>query len=283
MASIAKEMGAVEAQINSMRKSGFEVSGRVMSHIAGASGLLAGVAADSLLLGIIGGGAGSWIIRKLVGGGIVKHGPKIISAIGRVGETLALPGRAAAVKMLSYAQVEDARDQVADLDPMDIGAAARQGYSDAGLDPIMVERLASFQQNRAALMQQIPYSLTARDRVRWSKILDALEDPRRITERLSRLELTREDLFVLKAMFPRILGQLREAADEILRENRKGLSAKKLNMLRMLARPDEQDRLAQWTQQPPQRKPAGQPTGAAGASSARTKTDLQRVQGGLGK
>jgi hypothetical protein len=280
LTALKQESAKVQQQIFDARKDSFEASGRVLSHVGGAAGLVAGLAADGLLMGIVGGGIGSWLIRRMARGAIAKGAPKLISDLGKLAP-LAAPGRSAATKILSYAHIDGIREQTEDVDPREVGEAARQGYAEAGLDPIMVDDLANFQQQRVVLMQQIPYMLTPRDRVRWSRILNALEDPRRMTRRITSFEMTREDKTILQIMFPKTYEQLRLAADEVMREQQGKMRPKQLNMLRMLARPEEQARLAQWTQRPPQRRPAGKPTGAAG--SGQSKTDLQRVQGGLGK
>lgn len=197
------------------------------------AGLLGGFAFDSVLagLGIAGGGR---LVARLLGNriaaGAFRAGMRAAPFMGKVTQV-------ASIHLLAPREMRRLENDLGIwASPEELAQVALHGYQQGGLEPAAAQRLAMFQANRVGLLKDV---LATGDRLAVSNVLNAVEDPRRITERMKRKRMLNvEDVLVLQRVFPDLYRQMRQAAKRELDEN-DDLTAEDRRMLMMLASPQQ--------------------------------------------
>lgn len=271
-------LDAVKGEISASRQSLFASAGKYLSTAAGAAGFLTGMHFDGMLLGLAGGGIGGVLAKavgKRIGSAAESLLPKLEGALAVASKAvapLALAGRTGSVNLISDEALSALSKRLDLTDPNEIGRDAFAGYAQAGLDPQLATDAAKFQAGRVATLKAV---VGSGDKVAASRVINALEDPRRIVRRLAKLEHHQEDLQVLQQVFPRAWSELQAAARLLLAEG-KVRGRDRLN-LTQIADPQRWSGLAavMFT-------PAPQPEGAGEKRFNVTDaaTNLQRLQGG---
>jgi hypothetical protein len=175
----------------------------------------------------------------------------------------------------------DAEQLAASLEATDaeeVSLAALQGYKLAGMDEGMASYMAEFQKRRVELLQQVimrrPGSTTG---IVAGRILNAVEDPRRIATRLAEGEILTEDLVALQYLFPEVYEELQKQSKLLL--EKPGLSARqRVDLMKLAGTHGQLTQAMQATMQRPQQKAQSQPK--AFKPSKDVATESQRLQGG---
>jgi hypothetical protein len=225
-------LNEVRREISQNRKELFKATSRAVSFFRGGplfAGVLGGISAGSLsgiFLGIAGYAAGKALMSPTAIGIYSKVGPKVGRAVGKFKQ----PAKFGLIKMISDAQFEAAREEIKFVDPEIIRQDALEGYMAGGMNKLDAEEMANIEATRVAVAKD---ALEGNDRFKASKILNALEDPRRILERLKNVTATKEDIFVLKKVFPKVYRQIVINAEYHLKKE-KNLSPETKRQLEMI-------------------------------------------------
>lgn len=272
-------LGAVKTEIAASRQALFATAGKMLSAAATTAGFATGMHFDGMLLGLAGGGIGGVIAKavgKRVGSALEASLPRLEAAFGAAGKAvapLALVGRTSGARLVSDDVLSTLSKRLALTDPAEIGRAAQAGYAEAGLDPQTVDEAAQFQAARVEVLRSV---VASGDKVAASRVLNAIEDPRRITRRLAKLEHYPEDVAVLQRVFPRAWSEL-QASARLLLDDRKLVGRARLKMMQLADPAGYSATLAVM------HAPAPETTGGAGQGQFNypsAATTLQGLQGG---
>jgi hypothetical protein len=230
----------LDAKIASAQKSIFrDVAERWAPAIAIGAGLT-GVAAGEPGTGI---GVGGLLLaaggRFMPGGATTairaafsdKIAAATLKATRAVGPTLGRVTQVSTIDHLTTERLASLRSTLDMFRGADVAKVAYDGYVDGGMDRRVAQELAVYQAERIKLLQ---WAANSADRMTASKIVNAVDNPRRIHERLKRKELTQEDVVVLRNLFPDVYASWSGWAAKHLEEN-KTLSARDRKQLMMLA------------------------------------------------
>lgn len=246
----------------------------------GAAPLTYGFTMSNLMLGMVASAVPHILKTRLA--------MRAMTGIGRgaawsAGKAAPFTGKLTSLAIVGGLTSNDAEQLAASLEATDaeeVGLAALQGYQLAGMDPGMASYMADFQKRRVELLQQVimrrPDSTSG---VVAARILNAVEDPRRIATRLAEGDVLTEDLLALQYLFPDVYEELQKQSKLLL--ERPGLSARQRVDLMKLA--GTHGKLTQGLQQaikPVPQKAPQQSKPKAFNPAQDTATESQRLQGG---
>lgn len=280
--AVEGELRAIKGQIFQARGQIFEEGGKLLKSMAVPLGAVGGVGSGSLV-GMLLGHAGAHGAARILTSGIVKRvGIAAMRGAGTASKTVPWLGKIAGLTIVDTMTDEEAQAlavQLEQTDAQQVGMAAMQGYKVAGIDPRMATFLADFQAKRVEILKlAITRENLSTGRVMATGILNAVEDPRRITARLAQGDVTNEDLMVLQILFPDFYKDLSYQATQLLK--RPGLTARqKLDLQKVAGNATyaiSTDAIQTAI------KPAPPETGQPGRKSFKTDsaaTESQRIQG----
>ncbi len=221
-------------KVSKSRQAIFETAARPLAFLRRNPMHGAKMTAGAMLLGTVGVSVREILTNTAVATAkVYKTAAKSFPLMGSV-------GKISSIKILTDREFEEAQESAQEQDPMIIGQDAMVGYSNAGLDEQFSTEMAEFESKRLGAIQEV---LVSDDKIKASKTINALEDPRRITMRIRRGEATREDIQVLKQLFPQAYQELAMTAQQLLKD--KNLSPERRQQLNLIIEPDGFSRVSQ--------------------------------------
>ena len=270
-----------QTHVSQLRAAQFEKGGKALKALATGTGLVVGLATESVLMGGTAGMGARWIAgriaRSMAGRGVRKYGRK---AVGAALTTSSLSAKTA-VYMMTKPEIEEVADAVRGVDPADLKRDALAGYRKAGILPSVAEQLANFQTGRMVILQQAaPMALAggASNRAKFNQLYAALSDPSNIVARAEAMEWTPADREALAAFFPKTYDLAMVEARRRLDED-KEMTWRERRYLRNAVDPGRKSRTAQFMAM----LHSAQEEQEGGAKSGGTKlpsvsTPLQRLE-----
>lgn len=230
-AAHAAALKNLQADIFNARAQVFQAGGELLKSMSIPLGAASGIGSGSLV-GMLLGHAGAHGAARILSSGIVKRAGVAVGraalATGRAlpMQTMGTMTKLAIVGALTAEDVDALKGQLDNTDPSDVGMAAAQGYQAAGIDPGMTKFLADFQSRRVHVLKLAVDNAgkSSTGRVVAGRVYDAVEDPRRITQRLSSGDVRNEDLLVMQNLFPSFYQDMSRQAVQLLK--RRGLSTR---------------------------------------------------------
>ena len=230
--AIKDELVEVEEVLKQSRQGFFQKIGRPIAFamrnplIGGMTGVAVIGSSGNIVPALMLYGAGKILVSKTARKGY--------SAVGSVTNKPAkYAAKVGAIKMFSDTDLEKVAESMFSQTPDEIAEDAYMGYMEAGLDEKTAMTLASFEREKLSIAQE---AIQSGNTPRTSKILNALEDPRRIITRIERLEATREDIQILRRLSPELYQQVAKRATQLLKE--KTISADLRQQIELILNPD---------------------------------------------
>lgn len=224
---LGAELQATRAELSSLRQEIFRAAGEQLAASRGALGLIVGAGTESWAIG------GAAMALSALAAPAAKGAAGVVGrALRAVGKPATGAARASALQVLSAEEAKATANHLEMLDPGQVRQDALAGYQAAGLPPGVAGELADFQGRRVELLQQAAPSDPRKmdERVRFSAVLAATDNPRGIVDRLRAGKLRPEDVRVLQELLPATYRKLRERSLEMADEEKAG----HLRQLRLL-------------------------------------------------
>ena len=176
--------------------------------------LTSGVYSASSALGL--GGIGSTLSTIFVAPAIARaaSSPGVLAlqasllkgatkAATSVGKTAGNAIKYGAYKMLSEQEMHEIADSAESQSPEKVFDLALSGATQGGMDPESAEKYAAYQAARLSLVQEAyPSGSSMEERVRYSQLISALEDPQGAVDRYASGNPTPSDIKVLQKLYP---------------------------------------------------------------------------------
>lgn len=235
-----RALRTLKQEIFQARAAVFEKGGEFLKAMSLPLGAATGIGSASIV-GMLLGSVGAQGAARILASGIVKRagvavatgvGAAVRSSTARAGAKLA---GLAIVGSLTEDELRSLKTQLDLTDAKEVGLAALQGYQASGMDPKMSQFFADYQSRRVDILKLAVDNAgtSSTGRVMASRVLNAVEDPRRIRARLSQGEVLTEDLLVLQNLLPEFYRDLSRQAIAMLQKP--GLSARERLDLQKIA------------------------------------------------
>jgi hypothetical protein len=273
-------LAGLKSEASEARTAVFKAAGDRLSSVAAPLGFL-GLHFGSWMLGVSGAGMGSLLkssIGKAALGALVESAPGIASATGGVVRT-------AITSLASHDQIDAAQRRSPMATPEEVGQAALAGFQQAGLPDRLAQQLAAFQAGKTELVgKALGGADSSSGRVSATRILNAVEDPRRITKRVQDGTAYPEDMLVLNKLFPEVGTEMKLTALKLLQKGERLTPATRRQLL-MIADPAAASAVSGFYQtilsgMAPKPPSSPQPAGKPSQIAANIATPLEALQGG---